>query len=36
VVFDDGAFGNLRRLQQQQFGRNIASDLRNPDFVALA
>jgi len=36
VVFDDGAFGNVRRLQQQQFGRNIASDLRNPDFVALA
>lgn len=36
IVFDDGAFGNVRRLQQQQFGRNIASDLRNPDFVALA
>jgi acetolactate synthase-1/2/3 large subunit len=36
IVFDDGAFGNVRRLQQQQFGRNIASDLHNPDFVALA
>lgn len=36
VVFDDGAFGNVRRLQQQQFSRNIASDLKNPDFVALA
>lgn len=36
IVFDDGAFGNVRRLQEQQFGRNSASDLRNPDFVALA
>lgn len=36
IVFDDGAFGNVRRLQQQQFGRNIVSDLKNPDFVALA
>lgn len=36
IVFDDGAFGNVRRLQTQQFGRNIASDLKNPDFVALA
>lgn len=36
IVFDDGAFGNVRRLQSQQFGRNIASDLKNPDFVAQA
>ncbi|WP_332753986.1 thiamine pyrophosphate-dependent enzyme [Sphingomonas sp. LB2R24] len=36
IVFDDGAFGNVRRLQQQQFGHTIVSDLRNPDFVALA
>lgn len=37
VVFDDGAFGNVRRMQQQQYGnRVIASDLRNPDFVKLA
>jgi acetolactate synthase I/II/III large subunit len=37
IVFDDGAFGNVRRLQQMQFpGRNIAETLVNPDFVALA
>ncbi|MEO9190509.1 MAG: thiamine pyrophosphate-dependent enzyme [Acetobacteraceae bacterium] len=37
VVFDDGAFGNVRRIQEQQYGnRVIASDLANPDFVAYA
>ena len=38
VVFDDGAYGNVRRLQQQRFGpgRTIASTLQNPDFVAFA
>ncbi len=37
VVFDDGAFGNVRRIQAQQYGnRLIASDLTNPDFVAFA
>ncbi len=37
VVFDDGAFGNVRRIQQQQYGnRLIASDLVNPDFVKFA
>ncbi len=36
VVFDDNAYGNVRRMQQQRFGRLIASDLRNPDFVRLA
>jgi acetolactate synthase-1/2/3 large subunit len=37
VVFDDGAFGNVRRIQQQQYGnRLIACDLTNPDFVAFA
>jgi acetolactate synthase-1/2/3 large subunit len=37
VVFDDGAFGNVRRIQKEQFGnRLIASDLTNPDFVAFA
>src|SRR6185312_6226389 len=31
VVFDDGAFGNVRRIQEQQYGnRLIASDLTNP------
>jgi acetolactate synthase-1/2/3 large subunit len=37
VVFDDGAFGNVRRIQQQQYGnRLIACDLANPDFVKFA
>lgn len=37
IVFDDGAFGNVRRIQRQQFaGRTIASDLMNPDFLKLA
>jgi acetolactate synthase-1/2/3 large subunit len=37
VVFVDGAFGNVRRIQQEQFGnRLIASDLANPDFVKYA
>jgi acetolactate synthase-1/2/3 large subunit len=37
VVFDDGAFGNVRRIQQTQFGnRLIACDLSNPDFVKFA
>jgi acetolactate synthase-1/2/3 large subunit len=36
VVFNDGAFGNVKRTQEQTFaGRLIASDLVNPDFVAL-
>jgi hypothetical protein len=34
VVFTDGAFGNVRRIQEEKFGnRMIASDLANPDFV---
>jgi acetolactate synthase-1/2/3 large subunit len=37
VVFTDDAFGNVRRIQQEQFGgRIIASDLLNPDFLKLA
>jgi acetolactate synthase-1/2/3 large subunit len=37
VVFNDNAFGNVRLLQDRQFGgRRIASDLVNPDFVRLA
>jgi len=37
VVFDDGAFGNVRRIQRERFeGRTIGSDLTNPDFLALA
>src|ERR1700685_4625023 len=35
IVFNDGAFGNVRRIQEERFGnRLIASDLTNPDFVA--
>ena len=37
VVFVDGAFGNVRRIQEEQFGnRLIASDLANPNFVKYA
>jgi len=37
VVFNDGAFGNVRRIQEERFGnRLIASDLANPDFVKFA
>jgi len=37
VVFADGHFGNVRRIQQEQFGgREIANDLANPDFVKFA
>ena len=37
VVFNDNAFGNVRRIQQERFGnRLIASDLTNPDFVKFA
>ena len=34
AVFADGAYGNVKRMQQQKFGddRTIASTLRNPDF----
>ena len=37
VVFSDGAFGNVRRIQEEHYGnRLIASDLANPDFVKFA
>jgi len=37
IVFDNGAFGNVMRDQEQRYGgRVIGSELRNPDFVALA
>ncbi len=36
VVFNDSAFGNVKRLQQNQFGRVLGSELVNPDFVKLA
>jgi acetolactate synthase-1/2/3 large subunit len=37
IVFNDNAFGNVRRMQEQLYGgRVIASDLHNPDFMKLA
>ncbi|HKX19573.1 MAG TPA: thiamine pyrophosphate-dependent enzyme [bacterium] len=37
IVFNDGAFGNVRRMQEQIYqGHLIASDLHNPDFMKLA
>ena len=37
VVFNDGAYGNVRRMQEEDHGgRVIATDLANPDFVKLA
>jgi acetolactate synthase-1/2/3 large subunit len=37
VVFNDAAFGNVRRIQEERYGnRLIASDLTNPDFVRFA
>jgi acetolactate synthase-1/2/3 large subunit len=37
VVFNDGAYGNVKRMQEDDYqGRVIASELRNPDFMRLA
>lgn len=37
IVFNDGNFGNVRRIQQNKFqGRVFASQLHNPDFRRLA
>jgi len=37
VVFNDSAFGNVRRMQKEIHGnRVLASDLANPDFLRLA
>ena len=37
IVFNDNAFGNVRRIQRERYGnRLIGSDLTNPDFVAFA
>jgi acetolactate synthase-1/2/3 large subunit len=37
VVFDDKAFGNVKRIQKEQFeGHLLGSELVNPDFVRLA
>ncbi len=37
VLFDNGAYGNVWRDQQRLYhGRTVASELRNPDWAALA
>jgi acetolactate synthase I/II/III large subunit len=37
VVFNDGAYGNVKAIQRVRYGgREIASTLQNPDFVKLA
>lgn len=36
VVFADGAFGNVRRIQREVFGREFGTELKNPDFLLLA
>ena len=37
IIFNDNAFGNVKRMQQENFnGRTIATDLVNPNFVKLA
>ncbi|MFO1099445.1 MAG: thiamine pyrophosphate-binding protein [Xanthobacteraceae bacterium] len=37
IVFADGSFGNVRRIQEEHYGnRLIACDLANPDFVRFA
>jgi acetolactate synthase-1/2/3 large subunit len=37
MIFADGAYGNVRRMQKENYdNRLIASDLHNPDFVKLA
>ena len=37
VVFDDGAYGNSNRDQREKFGgRELGTELRNPDWVKLA
>jgi acetolactate synthase I/II/III large subunit len=37
VLFNDGSFGNVRRMQLELYGKRvIATDLTNPDFVRMA
>lgn len=36
VVFADGYFGNVRRIQEEDFGRTLGTELVNPDFMSLA
>jgi acetolactate synthase I/II/III large subunit len=36
IVFADGRFGNVQRIQKRTFGREFATELQNPDFQLLA
>jgi acetolactate synthase-1/2/3 large subunit len=37
IVFADGAYGNVQRMQKNDYGnRVIATELRNPDFPKMA
>lgn len=36
VIFNDGHFGNVRKLQQDQFGESFGVELTNPHFDRLA
>lgn len=36
IVFNNGAFGNVQRIQSETFGRNLGVDLHNPDLLGLA
>lgn len=36
IVFADGRFGNVQRIQRRVFGRTFAVELQNPDFQLLA
>jgi acetolactate synthase-1/2/3 large subunit len=37
LVFDNGTYGTIRMHQEREFpGRVVGTDLRNPDFAALA
>lgn len=36
IIFNDGRFGNVHRIQKRVFGETFASEIVNPDFVALA
>lgn len=36
VIFVDGRYGNVHRIQKRTFGETFVTDLRNPDFLKLA
>jgi acetolactate synthase-1/2/3 large subunit len=36
LVADDGGYGSIEGYQKRKYGRSLATELRNPDFVAIA